>query len=175
MCYYSTDIVRSFNWNQSRILVFFKVVRSYAKFWQMIGRGTRLCEDVFGPNQPKDHFLIFDVCGNFDFFEVQKKGRETLIAKPITQQIFESRLHLSRLLVEKGDDENIELSNALRDILHSAIQQLDRTRFQVAMNLKYVDEFNERTIRTYRDWETDRKSTRLNSSHEFVSRMPSSA
>lgn len=126
-------------------LVFFKVVRSYAKFWQMIGRGTRLCEDVFGPNQPKDHFLIFDVCGNFDFFEVQKKGNETLIEKPITQQIFESRLHLSRLLVEEGDEENVELSNALRDVLHNTIQQLDRTRFQVAMNLKYVDDFNERT------------------------------
>ncbi len=133
------DAVRILN------LVFFKVVRSYAKFWQMIGRGTRLCDDVFGPNQPKDHFLIFDVCGNFDFFEVQKKGKETLIAKPITQQIFESRLHLSRLLVEEGEEENIELSNTLRDILHSAIQQLDRTRFQVAMNLKYVDDFNDRT------------------------------
>jgi type I restriction enzyme, R subunit len=132
------DAVRILN------LVFFKVVRSYAKFWQMIGRGTRLCDDVFGPNQPKDHFLIFDVCGNFDFFEVQKKGKETLIAKPITQQIFESRLHLSRLLVEEGEEENIELSNTLRDILHNAIQQLDRTRFQVAMNLKYVDEFNDR-------------------------------
>jgi type I restriction enzyme R subunit len=132
------DAVRILN------LVFFKVVRSYAKFWQMIGRGTRLCEDVFGPNQPKDHFLIFDVCGNFDFFEVQKKGKETLIAKPITQQIFESRLHLSRLLVEEGEEENVELSNALRDILHDTIQKLDRKRFQVAMNLKYVDEFNDR-------------------------------
>ena len=132
------DAVRVLN------LVFFKVVRSYAKFWQMIGRGTRLCDDVYGPGQPKDHFLIFDVCGNFDFFEVQKKGKETFIAKPITQQIFESRLHLSRLLVEEAEEENIELSNTLRDILHKTIQQLDRTRFQVAMNLKYVEEFSER-------------------------------
>lgn len=126
-------------------LVFFKVVRSYAKFWQMIGRGTRLCEDVFGPNQPKTEFLIFDVCGNFDFFEVQKKGKETLVGKPITQQIFESRLHLSRLLSEEGSEEDIELSSSLKDILHKAIQQLDKSRFQVAMNLKYVDEFNERS------------------------------
>jgi type I restriction enzyme R subunit len=35
----------------------------------MIGRGTRLCEDAFGPGEPKEHFLIFDVCGNFKFFE----------------------------------------------------------------------------------------------------------
>jgi type I restriction enzyme R subunit len=133
------DAVRILN------LVFFKVVRSYSKFWQMIGRGTRLCPDVFGPNQPKEEFLIFDVCGNFDFFEVQKKGKETLVGKPITQQIFESRLHLSRLLVEEGDAEDIELSISLRDILHKTIQQLDRSRFQVSMNLKQVDEFNDRS------------------------------
>lgn len=133
------DAVRILN------LVFFKVVRSYAKFWQMIGRGTRLCEDVFGPNQPKDHFLIFDVCGNFDFFEVQKQGKETKIGKPITQQIFESRVHLSRLLTETDEEGDIELSNALRDLLHKSITQLDKSRFQVAMNLKYVDEFSSRT------------------------------
>jgi type I restriction enzyme R subunit len=132
------DAVRILN------LVFFKVVRSYAKFWQMIGRGTRLCPDVFGPNQPKEEFLIFDVCGNFDFFEIEKKGKETLIGKPITQQIFESRLHLSRLLVEESEQEDIELSNSLKDILHKTIQNLDRSRFQVAMKLQYVDEFNER-------------------------------
>ena len=31
------------------------------------------------------------------------------------------------------------------------------------------------TLNSYRDWETDRKSTRLNSSHRSLSRMPSSA
>ena len=122
-------------------LVFFKVVRSYAKFWQMIGRGTRLCEDVYGPNQPKDHFLIFDVCGNFDFFEVQKQGKETIISKPITQQLFEARLHLSRLLVETGEEPDLELANSLRDLLHQTISKLDKSRFQVGMNLKYVHDF----------------------------------
>jgi type I restriction enzyme R subunit len=129
------DAVRVLN------LVFFKVVRSYSKFWQMIGRGTRLCPDVFGPNQPKDHFLIFDVCGNFEFFEVQKQGKETLTSKPITQQIFESRMHLSRLLVETGEEGDIELSTSLRDILHKSIDSLDKERFQVAMHLRHVDEF----------------------------------
>ena len=132
------DAVRILN------LVFFKVVRSYAKFWQMIGRGTRLCEDVFGPNQPKDHFLIFDVCGNFDFFEVQKKGKETLVGKPITQQIFQTRMHLSRLLVESDEEGDLELAVSLRDILHKTIDALDKSRFQVAMHLKYVDEFKTR-------------------------------
>ena len=89
--------------------------------------------------------MIFDVCGNFDFFEVQKQGKETKIGKPITPQIFESRVHLSRLLTETDEEGDIELSNALRDLLHKSITQLDKSRFQVAMNLKYVDEFSSRT------------------------------
>jgi type I restriction enzyme, R subunit len=125
-------------------LVFFKVVRSYAKFWQMIGRGTRLCADVFGPEQPKDEFLIFDVCGNFEFFEVEKQGKETEFNKPVTQQIFEARLHLSRLLSETGEAEDIELANKLLDMLHQSVENLDTQRFQVAMHLRYVDEFSKR-------------------------------
>lgn len=125
-------------------LVFFKVVRSYAKFWQMIGRGTRLCPDVFGPNQPKDHFLILDVCRNFEFFEINKREKDVNEAKPVTQKIFEARLQLSRLLAETGEMENIQLSNELLDMLHNAIKNLDRNRFQVDMNLRYVDEYNDR-------------------------------
>jgi type I restriction enzyme R subunit len=49
-------------------LVFFKLVRSPTKFWQMVGRGTRLCPDVFGPGQHKTEFLIFDFCQNLEFF-----------------------------------------------------------------------------------------------------------
>ena len=43
-------------------LVFFKKVKSYAKFWQMIGRGTRLCPDLLGVGIDKERFLIFDFC-----------------------------------------------------------------------------------------------------------------
>ena len=125
-------------------LVFFKVVRSYAKFWQMIGRGTRLCPDVFGPNKPKEYFLIFDVCQNFEFFEINKDGKDAKIVKPLTQQIFEARLQVSRLLAETGELENIEMSNKILDILHYAIRNLDCSRFQVDMNLRYVDDFKER-------------------------------
>ena len=49
-------------------LVFFKLVRSKTKFWQMIGRGTRLCKDLFGPGQDKEFFYVFDFCQNFEFF-----------------------------------------------------------------------------------------------------------
>jgi type I restriction enzyme, R subunit len=133
------DAVRVLN------LVFFKVVRSYAKFWQMIGRGTRLCPDVFGPGQPKEFFLIFDVCENFEFFEVNKKGLEGAPAKPVTQQLFESRLQLSRLLAETGEAENLALSHELLDGLHAAVTGLDRNRFEVQMHKRWVDEFSDRS------------------------------
>lgn len=126
-------------------LVFFKAVRSYAKFWQMIGRGTRLCPDVFGPNNPKEYFLIFDVCQNFDFFEINPNGTDGAFTKPITRQIFESRLQLSRLLAETGEQENIDLANTLLDNLHSLIKNLDPDRFQVNMSKRYVDQFKERS------------------------------
>ncbi|MGR8933914.1 MAG: hypothetical protein ACU837_05925, partial [Gammaproteobacteria bacterium] len=49
-------------------LVFFKIVRSKTKFWQMVGRGTRLCPDLFGPGQDKQFFYLFDYCQNLEFF-----------------------------------------------------------------------------------------------------------
>ena len=49
-------------------LVFAKPVKSYVKFWQMIGRGTRLCKNLFGPGKHKKSFLIFDHWGNFEYF-----------------------------------------------------------------------------------------------------------
>lgn len=132
------DAVRVLN------LVFFKSVKSYSKFWQMIGRGTRLCPDVFGVGQDKEHFLIFDACANFEFFEVNTNGTDSAVIKPITQQIFDSRVHLSRLLQEENSEDNLELANKLLDIVHREITQLDKNRYQVKMQLRYVDEFSSR-------------------------------
>jgi type I restriction enzyme R subunit len=53
-------------------LVFFKIVRSKTKFWQMIGRGTRLRPDLFGPGRHKEHFFVFDFCQNFEFFNLSE-------------------------------------------------------------------------------------------------------
>lgn len=132
------DAVRVLN------LVFFKSVKSYAKFWQMIGRGTRLCPDIFGPGQDKEHFLIIDAGGNFDFFEVNTKGTDTKQPKAITQQIFEARIELSRFLTEEGDGESIALATKLLDRVHADVLKLDKKRRQVKMQLKLVDEFSAR-------------------------------
>ena len=125
-------------------LVFFKLVRSKSKFWQMIGRGTRLCPDVFGPEQPKTEFLIFDVCQNFEFFSLNPNGYEGSNNKPLTQQIFDARLKLSVLLKETGETENIELASGLLDGLHGQVFGLEKKRFQVKMQLKHVEEFQNR-------------------------------
>lgn len=75
-------------------LVFFKQVRSHSKFWQMIGRGTRLCPSLFGTGKDKKNFYIFDVCDNFAFFETTISKEESGITESISQRIFNRRLRL---------------------------------------------------------------------------------
>jgi type I restriction enzyme R subunit len=73
-------------------LVFAKPVKSYVKFWQMIGRGTRLCKDLFGPGLHKTHFQIFDHWGNFEYFSEEYKEKEPPSQKSLFQALFESRI-----------------------------------------------------------------------------------
>jgi len=75
-------------------LVFAKPVRSFVKFWQMIGRGTRLCPDLFGPGQDKESFRIFDHWGNFEYFDEHYVHREPSAQKSLYQRVFEQRIEL---------------------------------------------------------------------------------
>ena len=74
-------------------LVFYKKVKSKAKFWQMIGRGTRKCKDVYGPGQDKKDFLILDFCRNFSYFEMYGSFDEdnTKLGKSLSSRIFENK------------------------------------------------------------------------------------
>ena len=83
-------------------LVFFKAVRSRTKFWQMIGRGTRLCPDLFGPGDDKVFFNVFDFCRNLEFFALGLKGPEGRLVEPISSRIFKSRLELIQALDMQG-------------------------------------------------------------------------
>ncbi len=83
-------------------LVFAKPIRSMVKFEQMIGRGTRLCQDLFGPGKNKTHFRIFDHWGNFEFFDKQYKKAEPSVSKSLMQQLFETRLDLARAALDKS-------------------------------------------------------------------------
>jgi type I restriction enzyme R subunit len=129
-------------------LVFFKVVRSYAKFWQMIGRGTRLCPDVFGPGLPKEHFLVFDVCQNFEFFNINQLGADAGATVGITEQCFVARLQLSQLLLASAEDDDHDLAVELLNDLYAQVVELktpdQARRFRVKMQAEHIDVFQDR-------------------------------
>jgi type I restriction enzyme R subunit len=127
-------------------LVFFKIVRSYAKFWQMIGRGTRLCPHLFGPGQHKKDFYIFDACDNFAFFEENPRGLEAAPAPKLSQLLFEARLELAILLEQHPKEAHLAMSKKLLDHLHRQIQQLNTKRFDVQMQLRAVQAFEDRAV-----------------------------
>ncbi|MCQ9163912.1 DEAD/DEAH box helicase family protein [Arthrobacter sp. STN4] len=75
-------------------LVFFKMVRSKTKFWQMLGRGTRLRPDLFGPGQDKQDFFIFDLCRNAEYFNAGLPGNEGSVGKSLSETTFATRAKL---------------------------------------------------------------------------------
>ncbi|MGE4341164.1 MAG: DEAD/DEAH box helicase family protein, partial [Pigmentiphaga sp.] len=83
-------------------LVLFKLIRSKTKFWQIIGRGTRLCPDLFGPGEDKEFFRVFDYCQNLEFFRQNPKPDEGTNARSLSERLFEARFDLIRALDEKA-------------------------------------------------------------------------
>ncbi len=75
-------------------LVFFKLVRSKTKFWQMLGRGTRLCPDLFGPGKNKEYFGVFDYCQNLEYFSQDLPTSEGSLGLSLGQRLFGARLEL---------------------------------------------------------------------------------
>ncbi|OYV72513.1 MAG: restriction endonuclease subunit R, partial [Deltaproteobacteria bacterium 21-66-5] len=94
-------------------LVFAKPVYAPVKFWQMIGRGTRLCPDLFGPGKDKTHFLIFDHWGNFDRFDEKYTPAETAPVKSLMQLVFESRLALAEAALAAQNNAAFDLAASL--------------------------------------------------------------
>ena len=82
-------------------LVFFKMVRSKTKFWQMMGRGTRLCPDLFGPGDDKAFFRVFDYCGNLEYFGANPELKDPAATRSLGERLFAARLDLVRALDEK--------------------------------------------------------------------------
>lgn len=129
-------------------LVFFKKIRSKIKFWQMIGRGTRLRENLFGPGQDKEYFLIFDYVGNFEFFRENPKGIEGNVLVSLTERLFNLRVEIIKELQQLDYQEEPYMSHRHRLIneLVTEIRRLNEENFQVKMKLKYVHKFqNQKT------------------------------
>jgi len=136
-------------------LVFFKKVRSYSKFWQMIGRGTRLCKDLFGAGQDKDKFLIFDFCNNFDFFRVNTNGKDTGIQVSLSEKIFTTKAMICRELQDSQyatDDEYVAYRKELVSDLHNAVIELNDDSFLVKRHQRYVETY--RNLLSWNDLET---------------------
>ncbi len=126
-------------------LVFFKPVYSKIKFWQMIGRGTRLCPDLFAPGTDKQDFRVFDFCFNFDFFREQPDGIETGGAVPLGTRLFQGRVRLLGQLDRAPDlDPDQTLAASLATVLHQEVAAMNRENFIVRMHLEAVDRFRER-------------------------------
>lgn len=123
-------------------LVFFKPVYSLVKFNQMIGRGTRLCPDLFGVGANKTQFLVFDLCSNFEFFSQEIKEANSKPSQTLTAQLVKSRLALSSLLKEKPETE--ELQKTLLNDLHQHVATMEPKNFLVRRHLQQVEEFSSR-------------------------------
>ena len=94
-------------------LVFAKPVKSYVKFWQMIGRGTRLRHDLFGPGRHKTEFLIFDHWSNFWFFDEQYKEQQPTPQKSLLQHLFETRVEMAQVALDKMEEPEFQLAASL--------------------------------------------------------------
>lgn len=125
-------------------LVLFKPVYSLSKFWQMIGRGTRLCENLFSPKKDKAYFKVFDLCRNFEFFGQNPGGRESSNNDSISAKIFKTTLLLSEAF--KKDENHQQIRNELLEWTFEQVNALNKENFRVRLNLKYIEKFAEPTI-----------------------------
>jgi type I restriction enzyme R subunit len=120
-------------------LVFFKMVRSKTKFWQMIGRGTRLCPNLFGPGDDKTEFKVFDFCQNLEFFSQTLPPAEDSGGIPLGERIFKARLELLQAFdaAKIVGDERTSVTETLR----VAVESMNGNNFLVRPHLELVERF----------------------------------
>lgn len=122
-------------------LVFFKKVMSKAKFWQMIGRGTRLCPGLLD-GEDKDKFYIFDFCGNFEFFRMNK-GKPTANMIALQGAIFGLKFEITYKLqdIAYQTERLIAYRKLLVGDMAGKVNELNRENFAVRQHIKYVDQY----------------------------------
>jgi type I restriction enzyme R subunit len=141
-------------------LVFLKLVRSKTKFWQMVGRGTRLRKDLFGPGKDKAFFFILDYCENLEFFRHNPDTTEGALAESLGKRLFKTRLELISQLdkpaAEKpwqtanrvaesrpiyGTPPNVALRTDVASILHAEVAAMNLDNFIVRPKRRLVEKY----------------------------------
>ncbi|WP_419923710.1 DEAD/DEAH box helicase family protein [Candidatus Poriferisocius sp.] len=120
-------------------LVYFKLVRSKTKFWQMLGRGTRLCENLFGPDDHKTCFKVFDFCQNLEYFSQELDSAEPSGTRPLSEVLFTARLELLEALdgIEALSGERADVAAVLQETVAS----MNENNFLVRPHLELVERF----------------------------------
>ena len=138
-------------------LVLFKQVRSKIKFLQMIGRGTRLSEEIFDEGETpadraKKFFYIFDWCGNFEFFGENPEGFKPLKSVSLTERLFDLRVDLA-IALQHERFQNDEVAKALHDetkaVLQGQVQGLNDKHISVREHWDLVDKYRKKDTWTY--------------------------
>jgi len=125
-------------------LVFFKKVMSRAKFWQMIGRGTRLCDGLID-GKDKTQFYIFDLCRNFEFFRLNSRGREIGATQTLQERMFNTKVSIGeklQALAFQTDRLKAYREKLVQEIV-GQVKALPRDNFAVKQHLRTIDKFQE--------------------------------
>lgn len=133
-------------------LVFFKLIRSKTKFWQMVGRGTRLCPDLFAPDKHKDFFYIFDYCQNLEYFSQDPPSDRGSIVESLSARLFKARLeligflkgkHAGVLIHDLPDDSETEdhVRSSIITGLHKEVASMNIDNFVVRAHRRVVEKF----------------------------------
>lgn len=132
-------------------LVFFKIIRSKTKFWQMLGRGTRLCPDLFGPGRNKEFFYVFDFCENFEFFNQNPKLADGSAADSLSKRLFVRRLELIGEVEKLTDDKDalMPLRDDTAARLHEEVAAMTLDNFLVRPKRLFVQHYSDKAA-----WET---------------------
>jgi type I restriction enzyme R subunit len=127
-------------------LIFFKLVRSKTKFWQMVGRGTRLRPDLFGPGQPKEFFYVFDFCQNLEFFSQDVATVEGSVAESLSAKLFRARLEVitgldTRIAAGQVVDAEVALRDDVAGRLRTEVTAMNVDNFIVRPHRRLVEIF----------------------------------
>ncbi len=140
-------------------LVFFKMVRSKTKFWQMLGRGTRLCPDLFGPGQDKEGFYVFDYCQNLEYFSQDIPATEGSAVESLARRLFNARLQLLSTLDQESHPElpavaretppvygdpatDVQVRQVVADVLQREVAAMNLDNFVVRPHRRLVEKYS---------------------------------